>query len=104
MTRQASAVIVCTIPDDTLKGTKNLKIVNTTHSVIHDAIIIANAVRLPDTRPLYEAGAAYVFLQRVETAHAVEHAIEKTLAGEIETHRTGIDARYGKWHTRDEIM
>lgn len=104
MTRQPSAVIVCTIPDDTLKGTNNLKIVKTAHSVIHDAIIIANAVRLPDTRPLYDAGADYVFLQRVETAHAVEHAIEKALAGEIETHRTDIETRFGKWHSRDEIM
>jgi len=68
------------------------------------AIIIANAIDLSDSRALYEAGADYVFLQRVETALAVEAVIEKALAGELEMHRSAMEARHGKWHTRDEIM
>lgn len=97
-------VIVCTIPDDVLKGTTNLKIVHAARHVNPDAIIIANAIELSDSRALYEAGADYVFLQRVETARAVEQAIEKALAGEIEAHRAAIEVQYGKWHTRDEVM
>jgi Kef-type K+ transport system membrane component KefB len=97
-------VIVCTIPDDVLKGTSNLKVVRMARHVNPDAIIIANAIELSDSRALYEAGANYVFLQRVETAQAVERAIEKALAGEIDTYRSAIEAQHGKWHTRDEIM
>jgi Kef-type K+ transport system membrane component KefB len=97
-------VIVCTIPDDVLKGTTNLKIVHAARHVNPDAIIIANAIELSDSRALYEAGADYVFLQRVETAQAVEQVIEKALAGEIKAHRSAIEAQHGEWHTRDEVM
>jgi Kef-type K+ transport system membrane component KefB len=97
-------VVVCTIPDDVLKGTTNLKIVRAVRQVNPAAIIIANAIDLSDSRALYEAGADYVFLQRVETALAVEAVIEKALAGELEMHRSAMEARHGKWHTRDEIM
>ncbi len=97
-------VIVCTIPDDVLKGTTNLKIVKAARHVNPDAIIIANAIELSDSRALYEAGADYVFLQRVETAQAVEQGSEKALAGEIEAHRSAIEAQHGKWDTRDEVM
>jgi Kef-type K+ transport system membrane component KefB len=97
-------VIVCTIPDDVLKGTTNLKIVHAARHVNPDAIIIANAIELSDSRALYEAGADYVFLQRVETAQAVERVIEKAISGEIEAHRLAVEAQHGKWHTRDEVM
>ncbi|MCK5480905.1 MAG: cation:proton antiporter, partial [Gammaproteobacteria bacterium] len=64
-------VIACTIPDDVLKGTTNLRIVKAARRINPDAVIIANAIKLEDSRKLYEAGADYVFLQRVETARAV---------------------------------
>ena len=97
-------VIVCTIPDDVLKGTTNLKIVKLARQINPDAIIIANAIKLSDCSALYIAGADFVLLQRVETAQAFEQAIEKALAGEIRAHRASIEARYGKWHTRGEII
>ena len=68
-------VIVCTIPDDVLKGTTNLRIVRAARHVNPEAIIIANAIELSDSHALYEAGADYVFLQRVETAVSLEQAI-----------------------------
>jgi len=97
-------VIVCTIPDDVLKGTTNRKIVQLARHVNPDAIIIANAVELSESRALYEAGADYVFVQHVEAAQAVEQAIEKALAGNIEGHRSTIEARHGTWHSRDEVL
>jgi voltage-gated potassium channel Kch len=97
-------VIVCTIPDDVLKGTTNLKIVRAARHVNPEAIIIANAIKLSDSHALYEAGADYVFLQRIETALALEQIIEKALAGDIETYRSAIEAQHGEWHTRDEVM
>jgi Kef-type K+ transport system membrane component KefB/Trk K+ transport system NAD-binding subunit len=97
-------VIVCTIPDDVLKGTTNLHIVALARSVNPGAVIIANAIELEDSRRLYEAGADYVFLQRIETARAVEQAIEKALAGEISSYRAQVEAIEGEWHTRQEVL
>ncbi len=97
-------VIACTIPDDVLKGTTNLRIVKAARHINPDAIIIANAIQLEDSRKLYEAGADYVFLQRVETAKAVEQAIEYALSGNIMDHRTSIETLHGEWHKRDEVM
>jgi len=97
-------VIVCSVPDDVLKGTTNLHIVALARRINPVAVIIANAIELKDSRRLYEAGADYVFLQRIETARAVERAIEKALAGEISTYRAQVEAVEGEWHTREEVL
>ena len=97
-------VIACTIPDDVLKGTTNLQIVKAARHINPSAVIIANAVRLEDSGKLYEAGADYVFLQRIETARAVEQAIEHALSGGIKEHRASVEAVHGEWHNRDEVL
>jgi len=97
-------VVVCTIPDDVLKGTTNLKVVAAVRQINPGAIIIANVIELGDSARLYDAGADYVFLQRIETARAVDLAIAKALAGEISTHREAMVAAYGVPGSRDEVM
>ncbi|MGB5438334.1 MAG: cation:proton antiporter, partial [Gammaproteobacteria bacterium] len=97
-------VIACTIPDDVLKGTTNLNIVVAARHINPEAVIIANAIRLEDSKKLYEAGADYVFLQRVETAIAVEQAIAQALSGGIREYRAAIENEHGEWHTRDEVL
>jgi Kef-type K+ transport system membrane component KefB len=97
-------VVACTIPDDVLKGTTNRKIVEAVRQINPGAIIIANAIELGDTARLYAAGADYVFLQRIETARAVEVAIAKALAGDINTHRETMTTAYGVPGPRDEVM
>jgi hypothetical protein len=66
--------------------------------------IIANAIELKDSRRLYEAGADYVFLQRIGTARAVERAIGKALGGEIRLYRTLVEAAEGECQTRQEVL
>ncbi|UCC57165.1 MAG: cation:proton antiporter, partial [Gammaproteobacteria bacterium] len=97
-------VIVCTIPDDVLKGTTNRQIVKAARHVNPDAIIIANAIELTESKKLYEAGADFVYLQRIEAARAVGVAIEKALAGEIGAHRSALEEREGEWHARNEVL
>ena len=97
-------VIACTIPDDVLKGTTNRKLVEAARHINPDAVIIANAIELSESRALYQAGADYVFLQRIETARAVEQAIERALSGEIGLHRSAIEAERGESHAREEVM
>jgi len=97
-------VIVCTIQDDLLKGTSNMKIVEALRHINPQAIIIANALGLEESRRLYEFGADYVYLTRIETAEAVMEAIERALSGEITKHRAAQEASKGKWHERDEVF
>jgi len=97
-------VIVCTVPDDVLKGTTNHEIVEVVRQINPGAIIIANALELDDTARLYAAGADYVFLSRIETAKAVEQAIAKALAGEIVRFRVAQAKRYGVPGSRSEVM
>jgi Kef-type K+ transport system membrane component KefB len=99
-----AGLIVCTVPDDVLKGTTNHQIVTLVRRVNPDAVIIANAIELKDSRKLYEAGADYVILPRIETAKAVERAIEKALAGEIRAYRSQVEAGEGMWHARHEVL
>jgi Kef-type K+ transport system membrane component KefB len=97
-------VIACTIPDDVLKGTSNRKLVEAARHINPDAVIIANAIELSESRALYAAGADYVFLQRIETARAVEQAIEQALSGRIGEHRSAMETQHGMWHAREEVM
>jgi len=97
-------VIVCTLPDDMLKGTTNRKIVEAARQINPAAVIIANALELEDTAELYAAGADYVFLPRIETAVAVEQAVARALAGDIGSYREAQTERYGVPGARAEVM
>ncbi len=97
-------VIVCTIPDDVLKSTTNRKIVETARSINPDAIIIANASESKESKALYDSGADYVYLPHIETARAVEYAIEKALDGNIAEYRSSIEKKEGAWHNREEVL
>lgn len=97
-------VIACTIPDDVLKGTTNRQIVKAARRVNPGAVIIANAIELAESRRLYEAGADFVFLQRIESAQAVMAAFDRALAGEIAQHRAAVEREEGAWHMREEVL
>ena len=97
-------VIVCTLPNDLLKGTTNMKIVDALRHINPEAIIIANALEFEESLRLYESGADFVYLSRIETAEAVTKAIERALAGEIAKHREAEEASKGKWHERREVF
>jgi Kef-type K+ transport system membrane component KefB len=97
-------VIACTIPDDVLKSTTNRQIVRAVREVNPSAVIIANAIELEESRRLYEAGADYVLLPRIEVARALAQAVDKALAGEIASHRAAIETAEGAWHDRKEVL
>lgn len=99
-----AAVIVCTIPDDLLKGTSNLKLVRMLRNMGSKAKIIVNAIEFEEAAQLYEAGADYVYLPRVENARNLEPAIIAALDGVLSAHRARIEEAEGKWRERKEIF
>ena len=99
-----AAVVVLTVPDDLLRGTDNRKLVENVRRSNPQAIIIANAVTFPDCQAIYEAGANYVFLARLDTARELGRAIGDALNGNLAPYRTAREAEDGKPATRQEIL
>lgn len=97
-------VLVCTIPNDVLKGTSTKKLVESLRHINPRAAIIVNAVQFDEAAELYEAGADYVYLPRVESARLLVQAIRRGLAGDIQAHRAEHEAVHGPWHARGEVF
>lgn len=80
-------VIVCTIPDDLLRGINNRSLVRVVRKMCPHAIIIANAVSLNQVSAIYAAGADWVYQSRLEAARALNDAVDEALNHRIESFR-----------------
>jgi len=97
-------VVVSTVPDDLIRGTSNKRIVAAVRRLNPGAIIIANAVTLSESDEIYAAGADYVFLSRIDTAHALTEAIGMALNGTLAEYRAEREELTGKPSTRREVL
>lgn len=97
-------VILLTIPDEMLVGTNNLKLVHAVREISPNAAIIACATRLDEIETLYEAGADYVYVPRLEAAKSLSTAIGFALNGQIRHYREDADAKTFPPHLRDEVF
>jgi hypothetical protein len=97
-------VIVCTVPDDLLKGTSNRKVVQMLRNMNSTATIIVNANEFSEAERLYAAGADFVYLSRVETARSLTPAIVSALQGALNTHRAKRAELDGEWRERKEVF
>ena len=97
-------VLVCTIPNDVLKGTSTRKLVESLRHINPHAPIIVNAVEFDEAAELYAAGADYVYLPRVESARLLVQAILRGLQGEIGSHRLEHEEFHGPWRDRREVF
>jgi Kef-type K+ transport system membrane component KefB len=97
-------VVVSTVPDDLMRGTDNRRLVGAVRRINPNAIIIANAVNLADVDAIYEAGADYVFLSRIDTARALNEAIGNALNGSLAEFRAAREEEIGKPRSRREVL
>jgi Kef-type K+ transport system membrane component KefB len=97
-------VIVCTVPDDVLRGIDNCSLVRLVREMAPSAIIIANAINLRDIDSIYQSGADYVYMSRLEVADALHSAIDQALQDRIEIYREVYEGHHGKPDTRNEVM
>jgi Kef-type K+ transport system membrane component KefB len=94
-------IVISTVPDYLLKGTRNEKLVRLVRAQNATCKIIAVADVLEDVQELYAAGADYVLSSRLVEAQelmAVIHAAEKNLLPDL---RAALDARIDK---REEVL
>jgi Kef-type K+ transport system membrane component KefB len=97
-------VVVSTVPDDLMRGTDNRRLVAAVRRINPKAIIIANAVNLADVDGIYDAGADYVFLSRIDTARALNEAIGMALNGSLAEFRAAREEEIGQPRTRREVL
>lgn len=97
-------VIVLTIPDEMLVGTNNQKLVHAVREISPEAAIIACATRLDEIEALYEAGADFVYVPRLEASKALSEAIGFALNGMIGQYRADEEAKIFPPRLRDEVL
>lgn len=97
-------VIVCTIPDDLLRGIDNRSLVRALRELAPQAAIISNAIVVAEAREIYAAGADYVYLNRFEAAWTLQRAIQAGLENQIDVFRNERQSRNHYCPNRQEIL
>ena len=97
-------VIVCTIPDDLLRGIDNKQLVHVVREMAPNAAIIANAIATDEIKKVYDAGADYVYLNRFEAAWTLQRAIQSGIDQQIDAFRDKRQSRNHYKPDRKEIL
>jgi Kef-type K+ transport system membrane component KefB len=98
------SVILCTIPDDLLRGIDNRSLVHVVREMAPQSAIIANAIVIDEVNEIYHAGADYVYLNRFEVAWTLQRAIQAGVDGQIDVFRTERQSRNHYKPDRKEIL
>jgi Kef-type K+ transport system membrane component KefB len=98
------SVILCTIPDDLLRGIDNRSLVHVVREMAPQSAIIANAIVIDEVSEVYHAGADYVYLNRFEVAWTLQRAIQAGIDGQIDVFRTERQSRNHYKPDRKEIL
>jgi len=99
-----AGVIISSVPDDLLRGVNNQRLVESVRRLNPKAIIIANAVSFADCQGIYEAGANYVFLSRLETARALNEVVGRALNGTLAELRAPVARTTPRAEERNEAL
>jgi hypothetical protein len=80
-------LVVSTIPDRILRGTDNLRLLRQARTLCPHASVVVTAHGAAAALKLYEAGADYVLVPRVQSAAEMAAILERGLAGGFDTLR-----------------
>ena len=80
---ERASVVVSTVSEDFLRGTDNLTMLRQVRLLNPDARVILSAETLERARTMYDAGADYVVLPRIETARVFLDILEAIERGEL---------------------
>ncbi len=98
---EEAQVVVSTVSDDFLRGTDNAALLRQIRRLNPHARVIVSAETIARARQMYEAGADYVILPRVETARAFTAVLEALERGELDDLRARAIAELAD---RDEVL
>ena len=83
-----ATLVVSTIPDAVLRGTDNLRLLRNSRSLCPRAKVVVTAGRTASALELYEAGADYVFMPRIQSAAEMASVLVSGLEHGFESLRT----------------
>ncbi len=84
---EQASIVVSTVSEDFLRGTDNITLLRQVRRLNPRARVILSAETFERARQMYEAGADYVILPRVETARAFVDVLEAAERGELDVLR-----------------
>ncbi len=87
-----------------MRGIDNRRLVASVRRINPDALIIANAIAYEDVAGIYQAGADYVYLARLESARGLEAALGEALNGTLPAYRATRLDEDGELGDRDEVL
>ena len=72
-------LVVCSIPDDILRGTTNLRLMKNIRRLNPTAKVVVTSEHFRQASELYEEGADFVFVPRLYSASAMAAILKKSL-------------------------
>ena len=81
-------LVVSSITDDVLRGTSNLRLMRSVHTLAPNARVVLTTEHIPQALRFYEEGADFVFVPRLYSAAACARILRKGLAGGFEEIRS----------------
>jgi Kef-type K+ transport system membrane component KefB len=94
-------VVLCTIPGDMLASATTRDVVRVVRQTAPQATVIATATTFPEADGLYDAGADFVLVPRLDAARAALTAVEAALNGQIDELRQQVTLDY---EARREVL
>ncbi len=101
---ESAKVIVCTIPDDLLRGMSNVELVRMLRRLNPGATIIGNAIEVAEYDSVREAGADIVYMSRIEVAKQLSGAVGAAINGQADDFVETQIARHGHPTSRREVF
>ncbi len=95
---EKARLVVCTITDDILRGTTNLRLLRSVRQLNPEARIVVASEHIKQATELYEAGADFVYVPRLYSAVEIAGILKKGLRSGFPTSRAEALARLGERH------
>jgi Kef-type K+ transport system membrane component KefB len=98
---EEAELVVCSITDDVLRGTSNLRMLRNARATCPKAKVMLTTEHIPQALDLYEAGADFVYIPRLHSASEIARILKEGLADGFEAARAAEIARLS---TRKEVL
>jgi Kef-type K+ transport system membrane component KefB len=98
---EEAELVVCSITDDVLRGTTNLRMLRNVRATCTKAKVMLTTEHIPHALELYAAGADFVYIPRLHSAPEIARILREGLSGGFEAARA---AEVERLSYRNEVL